>query len=264
AAPGWYQHQVVRVGDGIAIMNRNITERKAAQQREFQLALEKERLNLLMTFVQNAAHEFRTPLSIIGTSAHLMVNSDDPARRQARAAKIADQINRMTRLVDMLLLMARIQGGDMLTQTHVNIRTLVQALCQRMTTVWGETPTLHCDLGMTVPPVWANEEYLGEAVWQVLDNAYIWTPPEGDIRLTLGADEASVWLTVTDSGPGIPPEHLPHIFDLFYRGDKAHSTPGLGLGLSIARAIIIHHGGTIKVHSPPEQGTTVTVRLPIP
>ncbi|NWG18156.1 MAG: sensor histidine kinase, partial [Chloroflexi bacterium] len=104
---------------------------------------------------------------------------------------------------------------------------------------------------------------LQEALAQILDNAYRFTPPDGTIEVSVMVENPSINIVVSDTGPGIATEHLPHIFETFWRLDEAHSTPGLGLGLSLARKIIEMHGGSIAVDSVVGEGTTFVLRLPI-
>jgi signal transduction histidine kinase len=103
---------------------------------------------------------------------------------------------------------------------------------------------------------------LREAVRQIVDNALRYTPDGGKIALTCGAADGNVWLEVRDTGPGIPEEDRARIFETFWREDAAHSTPGFGLGLTIARKIIALHGGKIEVESEVNVGSVFRVVLP--
>jgi signal transduction histidine kinase len=107
-----------------------------------------------------------------------------------------------------------------------------------------------------------EQDYLIDAVGQLLDNARRFTPPDGTITLATGADNGHVWIEVRDTGPGISEKMLSTIFETFWREDVAHSTPGFGLGLSISKKIIEMHGGTLEVHSVPRQGSTFRALLP--
>ena len=107
----------------------------------------------------------------------------------------------------------------------------------------------------------------GDALRQVLlvllDNALKHTPAEATITLATGLNDGQVSIQVSDDGPGIPPAHLPHIFDRFYRGDAARSSPGAGLGLAIADELTKAQNGTISVESQVGQGSTFTLTLPL-
>jgi signal transduction histidine kinase len=114
-------------------------------------------------------------------------------------------------------------------------------------------------------PARGNALRLRQVFLNVVDNAIKYTPPGGAVAVRAHAKEGQAVVTVLDTGVGIPPEHLPRVFDRFYRVDKARSREqgGTGLGLSIARSIIAAHGGRIELTSSPGQGTTCTVSLPV-
>lgn len=258
-----HNNQAIRV-EGIA---SDITERKLAQEREFALALERERMRLLTVFIQNAAHEFRTPLSIISSSAHLMSRIDNIERRTSKAEQIDRQVQRITRLVDMLLTMAWLESGQPMAQVEVNIINLIDTTCKEAIEIYGETPLLHqeyrFDRSRHQPFVLGDPHYLADALWQLLDNAYRFTPADGMIQVTVSIERRHLWLDIQDSGPGIPEDILPRIFETFWRRDEAHTTPGFGLGLPITRRIIHQHRGQIEVSSKVNRGTRVRVILPI-
>src|SRR6185437_15939982 len=106
-------------------------------------------------------------------------------------------------------------------------------------------------------PVSVDGRYVRQALTNLLGNASKFTPAGGVIRLRARSSLGQVRVTVEDNGPGIPAEHLPHVFERFYRADPAASPPGSGLGLAIARGVVEAHGGNIGVESAPGQGTTV-------
>jgi PAS domain S-box-containing protein len=245
--------------EGIA---RDITERKQAQQHEFELALEKERRHLLTDFIQNATHEFRTPLSTITTSTYLLSYADNPEKRHRKADQVEHQVQRITRLVDMLLLMVELESGDTLTRSPVSLDALIAAICSEAVTEYSEKPVLRCEKPEHLPQVMGDADYLTAAVKQLLDNAYRFTSAEGTITIAAGASDQQVWLEIRDTGSGISADALPHIFKTFWRQDTAHSTPGFGLGLPIAQKIIEQHGGEITVTSEINRGTCFRITLP--
>jgi signal transduction histidine kinase len=247
---------------GKVVVLNNITRRKLEQQRELEIRLEKERRHLLSTFIQNASHEFRTPLTVINSSAHLMARLDDPAKRAAKVEQIQQEARRITRLVDMLLLMSQLESQEALTCGPVDLNAVADAASSELNTARGETPVIRCEQQASLPPVMGEQDYLIDAVGQLLDNARRFTPPDGTITLATGADNGHVWIEVRDTGPGISEKMLSTIFETFWREDVAHSTPGFGLGLSISKKIIEMHGGTLEVHSVPRQGSTFRALLP--
>jgi PAS domain S-box-containing protein len=259
--------ELVRNLDGqplhIQSVVRDISERKRTQRNELDLALEKERIRVLTTFVHDASHEFRTPLSIISTTAFVMARLQDADQRLERAALIKEQVKRIVKLTEMLLLITKLEVGLPEDMVLVNIGTLFTLVCQRLEKPDAMQPTVRYTNDPNLPLVLGDPEELMEALRQILENAYRFSPKCGVITAVSGYNDTHVWLLIRDSGPGIRPENLPHIFDMFWREDEAHSTPGLGLGLAIAQKIIHRHGGKIEVVSERGVGSTFHVFLPI-
>jgi signal transduction histidine kinase len=125
--------------------------------------------------------------------------------------------------------------------------------------------TLSLDVAADLPPVKADESRLAQVFNNLMDNALKHNQSGGTVTLSARHEGSSVVLGVADTGPGIPPEHLPHIFERFYRVDKGRGRDagGTGLGLSIVKHIVARHGGTVEAKSRVGQGTTVVVRLPV-
>lgn len=258
-----FEARMVAAGpDEVLTIVRNITERKQARQREFDLALERERVQLLRHFIEKTSHEFRTPLSVINAAAFLMQRTDNPENRAGKVRQIEEQVQLITRLVNSLLLMARLESSSTLARSPVSMNVIFESLCQAITARYSGGPAIQCEEHPDLPPVMGDPDYLMEALRQILDNACRFSPPDSAIMVAAGADDSHIWITVRDSGPGIPEDHLPHIFDLFWRGDEAHTTPGFGLGLPIARKIIELHGGRIDVESEIGAGSTFSIILP--
>jgi signal transduction histidine kinase len=129
----------------------------------------------------------------------------------------------------------------------------------------AEAKGLHLRIdGSAAVPIQGDGARLRQVFYNLLDNAIKYTPEGGAIEVRVGTEDQIAVVTVRDTGIGIPPEHLPRVFDRFYRVDKARSRAegGTGLGLSIAKTIVVAHGGHIELTSTPAQGTLCTVRLP--
>jgi len=278
ATPGWRDFELVtksgetiitswanvRLSDGRNIgIGEDVTEMRKAQHRELELRLEKERRRLLATFFQNAAHEFRTPLAIISSSAYLMSRAEDPERRAQKVQQIEMHITRITRLLDSLLLMTRLESNGTLANSPVNVAEILQSICQEAKESHAKNHDLSCDIASDLPQISGDAEYLSDALEQIIDNAYRYTPENGKIEVQATDADDHIWIEIRDSGPGIAKETLPHIFETFWREDVAHSTPGFGLGLPIAQKIVEQHGGEITISSEEGEGTTVRVILPI-
>ncbi len=248
--------------DEVLTIVRNVTKVKLAQRREFEFALERERRQLLTSFVKNAAHEFRTPLATIGTSAYILNRSNDPVQRDQKRAQIEIEIKRITRLIDMMIIMTKLENTDSLSTDHVNVNDQLVSVCSELNAKHENKHTIHFELQPTLPFVSGNADYLSLAFRQLLENAYHFTPENGTIRITSETAGDHIRLEISDTGPGISEEHLPRIFDTFWRQDEAHSTPGFGLGLPIAQKSVQMHNGRIDVASEIGKGSTFTIYLP--
>jgi PAS domain S-box-containing protein len=253
--------------DAVVATFSDITDRRQAQAREFEFALEKERRQLLTMFFQNAAHEFRTPLAIINSSAYLMTRADDPDRRQLKADQINLQVNRITRLVDMLALMVRLSNEDLELLKPVNLKDVIASAREAAQPADDSLPVIQMEIEPGLPIIQADSALLVEAIHQLLDNALRAVTANGrsDGIITLKAYRQAdeVMISVIDNGPGIPPALLPRIFETFWRGDDVHETEGFGLGLTIVQQIVERHTGTVTVSAPQGQGSTFTIRLPV-
>jgi signal transduction histidine kinase len=220
-------------------------------------------------FVADASHELRTPLTVLRSATDLLDHYRDD--RLAEHAELLDdvraEIARMQRLTQDLLTLARSDNGELeLMTAPVNIGTLVSEVVRRATVVADAN-------GRQLVSAISNEDALVEIdpdrIQQVLlillDNALKYTPAGGQVKVSLRTDDNSAIVEVADTGPGIAAEHLPRIFDRFYRADAARSRAagGTGLGLSIARMLVEAHGGQLSLSSTLGVGTLATLRLPL-
>ena len=214
-------------------------------------------------FVADASHELRTPLA--GMQAILSVMREErrtPEDYEHALADLSDETNRMRTLVDDLLQLARGDAPDTKLAEKVQLSTLLESLCDSLgATADQRRLALACDCapGLTVM---GDTDSLLRLFINILDNALKYTR-RGRITVQAGRAEGFVRVRVSDTGPGIAPEHLAHIFDRFYRVDPSRSTAGSGLGLAIALQIARVHGGDIRVESALGSGSTFTVELPL-
>ncbi len=246
----------------ILIFARNIELRKLVRQRELEITLEHERLKLLTTFIQNASHEFRTPLTTIMMNNYLMPKINDIQKRQERSEVIQSQAQRITNLVDMLLLMAKIENDSTHQPKSLQLLPLIKRITEDYQLKFGNKPTLSLNLSANLPTIFGDSEHLDITIRQLLDNAYRFTSVDGSITVSAGVTD-TVWIRIQDTGYGIANEDLPHVFETFWRKDEAHTIYGFGLGLPIAQKIVQQHNGTIGIESVLDEGTTVQITLPI-
>jgi signal transduction histidine kinase len=220
-------------------------------------------------FVADAAHELRTPLTILQTSTHLLnQHRNEPIEAQGHVFDdLHEEIGRLTRLTCDLLDLARSDMGQLnLALGRVDLGQVGQALVRRLSGVAVERQIELKFVGSEGPSiVEADSDRLQQALLVLLDNALKHTAPGGAVTLAVSGSGRSATVEVCDTGEGIPPEILGHVFDRFYRGDAARSrsTGGAGLGLAIAKTLVEAHGGTLTLSSVVGTGTTATIHLPL-
>jgi signal transduction histidine kinase len=212
--------------------------------------------------IQNVSHEFRTPLAVILSSTHLMTRIDEYARRAEKAAQIEDQVTQITRLVDMMVIMAKLEDTNHLMQMQVDLNAVIDDACARTGANARDDLNVICTRQPDLPNVMADSVYVTEAACQILDNALRFTPAGGSVAVATGSDDGYVWIDVSDTGPGIAESDLPSVFESFWRADQAHSTPGFGLGLALTQKIVVMHGGRIELHSVLGKGSSFRILLP--
>ncbi len=216
-------------------------------------------------FVADASHELRTPLtSIMGYTRllrdwglqHPEASTEALARMDAEAA-------RMQSLVEGLLHLARgDEAGDQ-SRTDVDLGSLVLEAVDAASAVDGQDTGFALQVPDDAVMVRADREALRQVLGILLDNAAKHSPAGGAVTVTLNRLAETAAIAVSDSGPGIAPEHQDRIFERFYSVDESRTTLGAGLGLAIAKDIVERHGGSISVESEPGQGSTFTVCLPL-
>jgi two-component system, OmpR family, heavy metal sensor histidine kinase CusS len=217
-------------------------------------------------FTADASHELRTPLAVIRSEAEVALNR--PIGEEAcrnLLGSILEEVERLTRLTDQLLTLAREDADAALRpEAAVNLTTLVGVVVENMrplTDSKGVTLTVETEGPVEVR---GDEVRLRQVLYNLLDNAIKYTPGGGAVTVRCRRVGGSAVVAVSDTGIGVPPEHRPRVFDRFYRVDKARTREqgGTGLGLSIARSIVAAHGGRIELDSAPGRGATFTVTLP--
>jgi heavy metal sensor kinase len=217
-------------------------------------------------FVADASHELRTPIAVIRGEADVALSHDRGAAEYRESlAIVLDESRRLSRLVDDLLNLARADAGRVKLDVHeFYFNELLAECCRSMQTLAAASDiTLECRSAGDVQ-FRGDEALLRRLVINLLDNAIRYTPPGGKVSAKLEADPAAARVVISDTGAGIPPEAAPHVFERFYRADKARSRQdgGFGLGLSIVKWIAEAHNGTVELTANPAPGTTFTVTLP--
>lgn len=217
-------------------------------------------------FIADAAHEIQTPLAVIkGTIEVALQKSREAGDYREALLTNLGQVERLNTLTRSLLTLAQFSSDrPPITLAPLPLTPLVQDLVRELTPL-AEDRMIHLAVeAQPIPLVQGDAGRLTQLLVNLLDNALAYTPPDGRITIRLMPAQAHVALQVEDTGPGITPEHLPHVFERFYRADpaRARQSGGTGLGLAIVKDIAEAHGGTVSVESAPGQGTLFTITLP--
>ena len=227
-----------------------------------------ERLEVLFTsqqrFLADVSHELRTPLTVIKGNVDLIRHMK---QFDAESLTSIDQeAGRLTRLVGGLLMLAQAESGKLpLNLKPVEMDTLITEVFQEMRIIAGNKVHVHLN-EIDQMMVNGDRDRLKQVLINLVANAIQYTPQGGDVFLSLAKVGDQARIVCRDTGPGIPSDDLPFIFERFYRAEKSRTrgkSTGFGLGLSITQWIVQHHGGHIEVDSKEEQGTTFAIWLPL-
>lgn len=213
-------------------------------------------------FAADASHELRTPLTTIRGNLELL-RRDPPISDQDHTEVVSDIIEeceRLIRLVNDLMVLQRADAEWPLVSERVRIKPVVEEICRQARLIDTDR-TIVCQR-IADMAISGSRDALKQVVLILLDNAIKYTPAGREVRVSATSTVQWVSIAVHDSGPGIDPEMLPHIFERFYRGDAARGGKGVGLGLAIAKALVEAQRGQISVETKAGEGTTFTISLP--
>lgn len=241
-------------------------DRNCSEAQRIALEAEREQTRLIHDFMRGAAHDLRTPLTILNTTLYLLEKTQDSEIAATRRATMQQMLKRMETMLDTMFLMVRVESGALPDPQPVDIRAVIEQAARRVKPAADrrgialelrfETALLHTD---------GHAEELELALMHVINNAVQYSRPGGEVRVRAYQDEQSALvIDVIDDGIGIAPEHLPHIFERFYRVDQHRpiDESHAGLGLALTRQITERHGGTISAESTVGQGSLFRLRLP--
>jgi signal transduction histidine kinase len=222
---------------------------------------------MLRDFVADVSHELRSPLTSIKGFAQAMVDGTAKGKdAQLKAATvIEDESKRMMRLVEELLEFSRLESGQItMVKEPVDVKELLQQ-CYEIFLMHAEEKGVNLKTDIEpLPPVIGDIDRLEQVFSNLLDNALKHTPAGGDVSIIARHPNPNfAEISITDTGPGIQAEQMRHVFERFYRADPSAGKAGAGLGLAIARQIVLAHGGDIMAKSTLGKGTEFVVRLPV-
>jgi two-component system OmpR family sensor kinase/two-component system sensor histidine kinase BaeS len=213
------------------------------------------------------AHELRTPLSVVQGNLRAILDDVYPLEK-SEIARLYDETRLLSRLVNDLRELAQAEAGQLdLNLRPVDLAALLNGTVANFEPVAEDKGIdLSVQIAALLPLIEADPDRLAQVLRNLLSNALRHTPAGGQIAVSAGLDRTRIFVSVTDTGAGIAPEDLEHVFDRFWRADPSRSREqgGSGLGLAIAKSLIEAHGGRIRVESTPGRGATFTFELPIP
>ena len=216
-------------------------------------------------FSADAAHELRTPLTILKGEIEVALRAPRPDEEYRWVLRSClEEVDRLSTLVQDLLFLARSDSGNMeVGKTPVNVSDVITEVAPSLEAL-AETTGVTLTVTATTPAwVEGNASMLFRLLFNLGENAIKYTPAGGAVEVALHRNGQEAALEVRDTGPGIPPEERARIFDRFYRGDPARSRGGTGLGLALARSIVLLHHGHVTVESTLRQGSCFRVILPL-
>ncbi len=214
------------------------------------------------TFASNASHELRTPLAVMRNDIEVYLRNNSPTKEMTHGTMKSnlEEIKHMSDIVEDLLLLARSDNQIASQRNEVDINTLVKNTLERMKllALSKNIKLIYTSSGPFM--IQGVQDLLERMVLNILQNSIDHTPNGGSISAKVEKDGLQIALYITDTGVGISPENLPHIFKRFYKGD---SVTGTGLGLAIVKGIVDQHKGNVSIESVLGKGTTVIIKLPI-
>jgi len=221
--------------------------------------------NMRKDFVANASHELRSPLSVV--AGYLETLAHDPALHEELRGPVNEmrrQAERMTSIIQDLLALSKLEESDEIVGgTYIDVPALLAVLRKDVLARPVHPREVRIKIETTAV-IRGDEPEIHSAFSNLVDNAAKYTPPEGSVEMRWWVDDEGAHFSVTDTGIGIQPEHIPRLTERFYRVDagRSRSTGGSGLGLAIVKHVLQRHGGTLDVQSEPGEGSTFTCHFP--
>jgi len=215
--------------------------------------------------IQDVSHELRTPLTVLKGKQEVALNKRrSPEEYESVLSVNLEEINKMSQLVENLLVLARIENKDsLLKMQSINLTDTMEQILSIMKPLADQKKISLCFSSHEQLFVEADGNQVSRVISNIVDNAIKYTPNNGEVNIKLSKEDTFAKIVISDTGIGITKNELPRIFDRFYRIDKSRSSPGFGLGLSIAKSIIDIHKGKIEAENLPGKGTAFTVFLPL-
>ena len=261
-------------------LEKTSTRLVSAAATQIGLAVDRDRLNkeateaeilrrtdqLRAALLNAVSHDLRTPLATIMASAGSLQQRDvhwTDAEAQGFAQAIEEEAEHLNRLVGNLLDLSRIEAGSLRPdKSWHDLGALVEDVLDRLRPVTAHH-RIRQSIADDLPPVWVDSVEIGEALYNLVENAAKYAPPQTEIEVTVRRESNVIEVSVADRGPGVSPSALPHLFDPFYRAiDSGPHPPGLGLGLAVVRGLVAAHGGQVSAENRASGGARFVFTLP--
>jgi signal transduction histidine kinase len=239
-----------------------VTLRDTIEGQKVKLALEHERAEILSKFMRDAAHEFKTPLTLMSNNLYLLEKTTDAEKKQHYTQHTNEQIQILNALLETILILTRLDGTNKQDYSRAPVRGVELATDIASFNSSARIKML-VENTKALPTVLINLSDVHLALKQIIGNALRFSPPTDDVTIQISASTQWLMFEISDQGPGMSNETMQHIFDRFYRIDESHTTRGLGLGLAIAKRVFELHDGHIEVQSELGKGTTFNAYLPV-
>ncbi|MBZ0296572.1 MAG: PAS domain S-box protein [Anaerolineae bacterium] len=270
------QHYITILDRGYAIPNESgateriigaltdVTQARESERRKMDLALMQEKMRFFTDFVTAISHDFRTPLSIITTSAYIIERSPDKSTQADHVNQVKHQVEHIEKLVDGLLTIVQLDNLSTFKFEPVDVNLLLTYIqVSEEAALRQKRIQITLELDKQLPMVMGDNHWLYRCLENLVVNARHYTPENGKISISTLYEDEHVIVQIQDNGIGIAPEHLSHIFTPLYRVKSHRPSDGQGLGLAIAWKIAELHGGYITVESELDEGSTFTIYLPL-
>ena len=218
----------------------------------------------LSQFSADLAHELRTPIAnMMGEAQVALTRERTAAEYRETIESTIGECERLSRIVDNLLFVARVDAArEPIARKRFDARKAVEKIAAFYQTIADDRQVTISSSGEG--QIFADPDLFERAVGNLIDNALRFTPENGSIQIALSEHDADFEVAVSDSGCGIAPEHLPRVFDRFYRAESSRGSDGAGLGLALVKSIVDLHGGSATIQSQVGRGTTVKLIFPLP
>lgn len=242
---------------------RDTTQQRIAEKHALELRLEQEKIRLLAGFIRDTSHDLRTPLTVMNTSLYLARKTDDPVKRDTKLAEIEQQITHIQRIIDGLLLLTTLDTSTTMEISVFRISALIDPLPADIRSMIEKKSQLFT-IDIQDDTARGDVTLLRRAVHNLVQNASLYTPAQGQITVRACREEHEIVVEVEDTGVGIAQQDLTGIFDRFTKVNRARTPDGsgAGLGLAIVRKIAQIHSGTVTASSTPGQGSVFRLTIP--